>query len=479
MGNVIGMAEKVDDDPLICSICLDSYKRPKLLPCFHTFCQACLERLGDEEETRTHGFDAAATTTSIAIPSSTALLFSYDRDLLRKRTLVCPICREKHQLSKIGVSALPNNFCFDTIKQQVVPKTADGEKCGNGIDSNSAVAFCYDCECCLCQQCLYSHRKMVATRKHTTVSLLEKTTNGPRRLPTCSEHGAELKLYCYDCNDVVCCECAINDPHRLHKYEYLDKVASGICKRLPELLEMMNERQEKLKDRVKLLKVDWRYYSAVNGIAAINKAFDDIVETRRRKVLADWKHKSTGIKERVKSTKHNLTKVSRAANFIKELDTTTKSDFELVTMLKPMMCSFEQLTTASSSSQWMSLFDDHNSQSVVTEGGDMNQLAAQLPKIVLLSHSSISVYTPGSGFYSSSGKDITISINTRVSNNIPLEAVTVKLSSGTTVIPTNIASSNKNHWLVEYEPLEGNKKYLLNVSIMGYQLEPRKFQYKH
>ena len=65
MGNAIGMAEKVDDDPLICSICLDSYKRPKLLPCFHTFCQACLERLGDEEETRTHGFDAA--TTSIEV----------------------------------------------------------------------------------------------------------------------------------------------------------------------------------------------------------------------------------------------------------------------------------------------------------------------------------------------------------------------------------------------------------------------------
>ena len=472
----IGMAEKVDDQ-LVCSICLDRYKQPKLLPCFHTFCLACLERLGDEEETQPRGLGRFATF------RSTNPFSPYDgesKGLLRKRTLVCPICREKHQFSKIGVSALPNNFCFDTINQQMVAKTAGDRKCGNGIDSNSAVAFCYDCECCLCQQCLYSHRKMIATRKHTTVSLMEKipdtTMKVPCRLPTCSSHGAELKLYCYDCNDAVCCECAINDPHRLHKYEYLDKVASGICKRLPELLEMMNERQEKLKDRLKLFEVDWRYHSAVNGAAAINKAFDDIVEiveTRRKQVLAEWKYKGTGVKERVESIKHNLTKVSRAANFIKELDTTTKSDFELVTMLKPMMCSFEELST---SLQRISMFEDHNSQSVVTVGGDMNQLAAQLPKIVLLSHSSIS--TPGSRLYGSSGKDITISIH-RVSNDIPLEAVTVKLSSGTTVIPTNIASSKKNQWLVEYEPLEGTHEYVLNVSVMGIQQKSRTFEYKH
>ena len=31
---------------LECSICLDMYTNPKLLPCFHTFCKKCLERLG-------------------------------------------------------------------------------------------------------------------------------------------------------------------------------------------------------------------------------------------------------------------------------------------------------------------------------------------------------------------------------------------------------------------------------------------------
>ena len=63
---------------------------------------------------------------------------------------------------------------------------------------------------------------------------------------------------------------------------------------------MISKKQETLKNKVKLLEVDWRYYSAVNGAAAINKAFDgivEIVETRRHKVLTEWKQKARLLKK--------------------------------------------------------------------------------------------------------------------------------------------------------------------------------------
>ncbi len=33
------------DDQLTCGVCLDQYTVPKMLPCYHTFCLECIQRL--------------------------------------------------------------------------------------------------------------------------------------------------------------------------------------------------------------------------------------------------------------------------------------------------------------------------------------------------------------------------------------------------------------------------------------------------
>lgn len=37
--------KKMAGDVLTCSVCLERYRCPKLLPCFHTFCQRCVEKV--------------------------------------------------------------------------------------------------------------------------------------------------------------------------------------------------------------------------------------------------------------------------------------------------------------------------------------------------------------------------------------------------------------------------------------------------
>ena len=65
------MAKSIVVDELKCGICLELFQDPRSLPCLHTFCLECLQRL-----------------------------------LNKNHSLKCPVCRAKHELSKEGAELL-------------------------------------------------------------------------------------------------------------------------------------------------------------------------------------------------------------------------------------------------------------------------------------------------------------------------------------------------------------------------------------
>uniref|UniRef100_A0A673I2X7 RING-type E3 ubiquitin transferase n=1 Tax=Sinocyclocheilus rhinocerous TaxID=307959 RepID=A0A673I2X7_9TELE len=146
----IPVVRQIDKQFLVCSICLDHYHNPKVLPCLHTFCERCLQNY---------------------IPPQSL-------------TLSCPVCRQTSILPEKGVAALQNNFFITNLMEvlQRDPECSRPEAC-SVLESVSAAAvgkllscpnhegkvmefYCESCETAMCLDCTEGEH-----REHVTVPL--------------------------------------------------------------------------------------------------------------------------------------------------------------------------------------------------------------------------------------------------------------------------------------------------------------------
>ena len=69
------------DQILQCAVCLERYTDPRMLPCVHSFCMSCINRLPQQDDT----------------------------------TVSCPVCKKPSQLGKKGASSLPAAFHMNML----------------------------------------------------------------------------------------------------------------------------------------------------------------------------------------------------------------------------------------------------------------------------------------------------------------------------------------------------------------------------
>ena len=209
--------EKVRQE-VTCAICLELLVDPKSMPCLHTYCKKCL-------------MEAIAKR-------------PHDPDLPRDRPAInCPLCRAEVSLSDKGIEALPTNFSatrlVETVQLQGKLEQNKTPLC-DGCKENNAVASCCNCSgFFLCEYCAKAHKNIPATKNHHLMSLKDISTPKPslvsvKRSPLCQKHPEEpLKLYCQDCEVLVCRDCVLVQ-HRSHNYSFVDDV--------------IEEEKQKLKD---------------------------------------------------------------------------------------------------------------------------------------------------------------------------------------------------------------------------------------
>ncbi|XP_019646782.1 PREDICTED: tripartite motif-containing protein 2-like [Branchiostoma belcheri] len=195
----------IADEFLVCQVCLEDFKQPKMLPCLHTFCQPCLEKVLAAEPVG---------------------------------RLDCPTCRQDVPLPQNGVQGLKSNFLVgklrDILQQQPAGKTSeareDGVPCTVCEAGNSAQFYCVECADYLCQTCNDMHRRFKATKSHRVVTVQDLQSGQAaaelraRETSKCEDHSELNKFYCDTCQRVICLHCVVT-AHKEHQYVEIEKAA--------------------------------------------------------------------------------------------------------------------------------------------------------------------------------------------------------------------------------------------------------------
>ena len=203
---------------ITCAICHEHYTDPKILPCLHYYCKQCIRAL--------------ALRTGVDKPFS------------------CPECRTDTTLPQGGVDHLKPAFFINRMKEihsKLSRVHGKVEAVCENCSGDKAEAFCRQCAEFICADCVRSHQKMKTFTGHKTVSLDELKEGGAKDivvlgvpLKMCEEHDEQMKIFCFDCNKLICLYCTIKE-HSGHNHELVKKAAQKVKKELLEQLKPLKK----------------------------------------------------------------------------------------------------------------------------------------------------------------------------------------------------------------------------------------------
>ncbi|XP_068710806.1 E3 ubiquitin-protein ligase TRIM71-like [Montipora foliosa] len=183
-----------------CPVCMTRFTNPKQLPCLHSFCLHCLQRIQ-----QTSGI----------------------RD-----TISCPECRRNFRIPGNGdLNAFPTNFRVNSLLDAlpVTECNTSGIKCGNCEKTSGESAYCFTCCSFWCGNCLPLHNGLRSNKEHHVLALkdfrdedFESILNQPT---LCGKHEKKkLKFFCQECKIAICNACALTD-HEGHAKIVLEDAA--------------------------------------------------------------------------------------------------------------------------------------------------------------------------------------------------------------------------------------------------------------
>lgn len=455
------MAQEQPIDETKCPVCLDYFNEPKILPCFHTVCMSCLDKIKSSEG-------------------------SADEQI------VCSVCQERHNIPYgKGLAGFPDNLPISGLLEalRMCDKKAEEPQedtatvvCGNGIDDNPATGYCFDCKVHLCDSCRELHKKMIASKDHHTSSLKEikqGSATMPQAVPECKEHKGEfIKIYCSDCNDIICRDCAITS-HRAHNFQYLAEASKTVNERLNSLLEELQKKDAEMEKHLNAVKKMIR--SNLEQSNACQENIDDtcdalveLIEKQReeshQQLRRNMEVVQTQCRSSVQATELTLAKLAAASNFLERLQSC--NDYVIVQSTRDdqLLDGAEMLSDFSVKKYAGTPLLVHNKPFNL----DLQLFEKDLPKLGSLEPRDIHVYKPGSHV-----AEISVSLSGNITGGVvPLHMIQITMKAGSEAIKCEASDDYvRNYWKGKFRPLQGNQEYTVNVVVAGVEAPPYTFTF--
>ena len=273
-----------------CAVCQEHYTDPKILPCLHYYCKQCILRL--------------------ALRTGKNKPFS------------CPECRKDTTLPEGGVEELKSAFFINRLKSMYVKhkkalsKQAHCEICTN--PQALAEAFCQQCDKFACKSCVHMHsvmkgafdgHKIVSIDQLLKIKAEELVPKNPAH-SMCEVHGELLKIYCFDCNKLICRDCTVKD-HRDHNIEFNNVAADNKKKELMESVKPLRKVEDSLSRALEEVshterEVEAQGDSVANTIETSFEELHTILETCKQQLQEEAGRRVREKMEKLKGQEENL-----------------------------------------------------------------------------------------------------------------------------------------------------------------------------
>ena len=309
---------------LTCPVCYQLFKNPKYLPCYHSYCEGCLEKMQVQSK------------------------------------IICPECRKEAKVPAGGVKELAINFFINRLVDDLIlKKKVDGEeevKCDECDEDDPVVSFCPECNSFLCHACNNHHKRNKRYRGHAIVPLTELKSNKEApiqakvKIPLCKDHDEQLKYYCETCDELVCMYCTVKK-HNGHHHDSVKLMATkhrNELKKITDPVEGMITNLSTAYDNIEKVKKKIRRRGEEVD-RKIDGYYDELIEKlmKQKDEVKQQAHDTVTQKEKAVTTQlEEVTSMQAEVMSMKELTDALEqsSDQEVLSAKKQVSDRVQQLT---------------------------------------------------------------------------------------------------------------------------------------